>query len=262
MNGYRGSGFGAAAGYEQANSDGAVGVAAAFMTNAVHDNVQVADASLSASVVEAGVYWRSTGPGLNASANVNAGLAFFQSHRYVIDQASDTTAATLINSAKSNWNGGLVSAQIELNYPIQMGRFYLRPEVSADYTALYESAHTESDGGSAVDLSIASKTNQEAAVQGDMVMGATFGDSVKWRPEMTIGWREIVAGGPASTTAHFSAGGPSFVLSPQFTERGGLLARLGLRAGGAFADFSADAGGVFRSGYETYDARAMARFLF
>ena len=261
VNGYNGSGFGAAAGFESANDDGAVGVAAAFLTNAVHDGIQVPDASLSASVVEGGVYWRSTGPGLNASANLNAGWAFFQSHRYVIDQVDDTTAATLIRSAKSNWSGGLISAQIELNYPMTMGRFYLRPEVSADYTVLYEGAHSESDGGSAVDLSIAAKTNQEAAVQGDVVMGATFGDSVKWRPEVTLGWREIVAGGPASTTAHFATGG-NFVLSPQFTEKGGLLARLGLRAGGALADFSADAGGVFRNGYETYDARAMARFLF
>ena len=261
VNGYNGSGFGAAAGFEEANEDGAVGVAAAFLTNAVHDSVQASDASLTATMVEAGVYWRSTGAGLNASANLNAGWAFFQSHRYVIDQASDTTAATLIRQAKSGWNGGLVSAQIELNYPITMGRFYLRPELSADYVALYEGAHSERNGGSAVDLTVASKTNQEGSVQGDLVMGATFGDTVKWRPEMTIGWREIVFGGPSSTTAHF-AGGQNFVLSPQFTERGGLLARLGLRAGGAFADFSADAGGVFRNGYETYDARAMARFLF
>ena len=262
VNGYNGSGFGAAAGFEEANADGAVGVAAAFLTNAIHDGVQVPDATLSASVVEAGVYWRSTGPGLNASANLNAGWAFFQSHRFVIDQTSDSAAATLIRGAKSSWNGGLVSAQIELNYPMTMGRFYMRPELSADYVALYEGAHTESGGGSAVNLAVASKTNQEGSVQGDLVMGATFGDSIKWRPEMTIGWREIVFGGPASTTAHFASGGQNFVLSPQFTERGGLLARLGLRAGGAFADFSADAGGVFRNGYETYDARAMARFLF
>ena len=155
-----------------------------------------------------------------------------------------------------------MSAQIKLNYPMTMGRFYLRPEVTADYTVLYEGAHTERDGGSAVNLAVAAKTNQEATVQADMVMGATFGDAVKWRPELTLGWREIVAGGPASTSARFASGGSTFVLSPQFTEKGGLLARLGLRAGGAFADFSADAGGVFRSGYETYDARAMARFLF
>jgi hypothetical protein len=261
VNGYNGSGFGAAAGFEEANEDGAVGVAGAFMTNAVHDSTQAPDSTLSASVVEAGVYWRSTGPGLNASANVNAGWAFFQSHRFVIDQANDTTAATLIRGAKSSWNGGLVSAQIELNYPVNIGRFYLRPELSADYVALYETAHTERDGGTAVNLAIGSKTSQEGSVQGDMVMGMTFGDTVKWRPEMTIGWREILFGGPSNTTAHFN-GGNNFVLSPQFTEKGGLLARLGVRAGGAFADFSADAGGVFRNGYETYDARAVARFLF
>jgi hypothetical protein len=261
VNGYNGSGFGAAAGFEEANEDGAVGVAGAFMTNAVHDSTQVPDSTLSASVIEAGVYWRSTGPGLNASANVNAGWAFFESHRFIIDQANDTTAATLIRGAKSSWNGGLVSAQIELNYPVNIGRFYLRPELSADYVALYETAHAERDGGTAVDLSIASKTSQEGSVQGDMVMGMTFGDTVKWRPEMTLGWREIIFGGPSNTSAHFN-GGNNFVLSPQFTEKGGLLARLGVRAGGAFADFSADAGGVFRNGYETYDARAVARFLF
>ena len=262
VNGYNASGFGAAAGFEEATDDGAVGVAAAFLTNAIHDGVQVPDSTLSASVVEAGVYWRSAGPGLNASASLNAGWAFFESRRLVVDQVDNATAATLIRSAKSNWGGGLMSAQIKLNYPMTMGRFYLRPEVTADYTVLYEGAHTERDGGSAVNLAVAAKTNQEATVQADMVMGATFGDAVKWRPELTLGWREIVAGGPASTSARFASGGSTFVLSPQFTEKGGLLARLGLRAGGAFADFSADAGGVFRSGYETYDARAMARFLF
>ena len=261
VNGYNGAGFGAAAGFEVANDDGAVGVAGAFMTNAVHNGVQVPDATLNASVVEGGVYWRSSGPGLNASANLNAGWGFFDSRRLVVDQTSNSAAATLIRTARSNWSGGLVSAQIALNYPITMGRFYLRPEFAADYTVLYEGAHSETGGGTAVNLSIAAKTNQEATVQGDVVMGATFGDSVKWRPELTLGWREIVAGGPASTSAHFASGG-TFVLSPQFTEKGGLLARLGLRAGGAFADFSADAGGVFRGGYDTYDARAMARFLF
>jgi hypothetical protein len=262
VNGYNGSGFGMIGGYEQANGDGAVGVAVAFMTNAIHDTVQAPESTLTASVVEAGVYWRSSGYGLNANANLNAGWAFLQSDRMVIDQVDDNTAATLLRSAKSAWNGGLVSAQIGLNYPITVGRFYLKPEFSADYMALYESAHAEHDGGQAVDLALGSKTSQEGSVQGDLVMGATFGDAVKWRPELTLGWREILFGGPADTVAHFASGGSNFTLSPQFDEKGGLLARLGLHAGGAYADFTADAGGVFRSGYESYDARAVARFLF
>ena len=72
---------------------------------------------------------------------------------------------------------------------------------------------------------------------------------------------KIVSGGPGSTTASF-AGGTPFILSPNFTEKGGLLGRVGVRAGSLFADFSANAGGVFSSGYQQYDARAVARFLF
>ena len=95
-----------------------------------------------------------------------------------------------------------------------------------------------------------------------MVFGWTFGTGFQWRPEMTVGWRQIVTGGPAATTARFLSGGPAFTLNPDLSDRGGLLARLGLRASGPFADITADAGGEFRNGYQTYDARAIARFLF
>ena len=94
-----------------------------------------------------------------------------------------------------------------------------------------------------------------------MVFGATFGQVIHWRPELTLGWREVVEGGPGTTTANFSAGS-SFQLSPAFQDKGGFLARLGIRAGGQFADFSADAGAVYGSGAQNYDARALARFLF
>ena len=40
-------------------------------------------------------------------------------------------------------------------------------------------------------------------------------------------------------------------------------ADLGFRASGTYADFSANAGGEMRpGGYQTFDAGAMARFLF
>ena len=132
----------------------------------------------------------------------------------------------------------------------------------ADYVYLYESAYTEHGGGAEMDLAVAARSSGEGTVQGDLVFGADLGGVYHWRPELTLGWREVLSGGAGNTTARFVSGGPSFTLSPQFEDKGSLIARIGLRAGGNFADFSADAGGVFRSGYETYDARAMARFLF
>ena len=156
----------------------------------------------------------------------------------------------------------MASGEFGASYQMPMGRFYLRPEAAVDYILLYESAFAEHGGGTAVDLSVASRTNTEATATADLVLGMDFGTTIHWRPEMTVGWRQIVAGGPGDTTAKFVSGNTSFTLAPQLQDRGGLLARLGLRAGGQFADFSADAGGVFNKDYQTYDARAVARFLF
>ena len=263
--GYDGSGFGVAAGVESAQGDSAVGASAAFLTTKVKDAAQSDNGHLTASVLEGGVYWRSGGTGLNFNASLNGGWAFFNSQRMLIDASAPdpvTGSTTTVNkSAESNWNGGLVAAHFGVSAPISSGRFYMRPEASLDYFALYESAHTERGGGSAFDLTVSSRTSQEAVAQADVVLGATFGEGVKYRPELTLGWRGVVEGGPASTTAKFQ-GGSNFTLSPNFQDKGGFLARLGLRAGGAFADFSADAGGEYRGGSQTYDARALARFLF
>jgi hypothetical protein len=95
-----------------------------------------------------------------------------------------------------------------------------------------------------------------------MVLGATFGDAIKYRPELMVGWRGVVYGGPGNTEAHFASGNTDFTLNPNFQDKGGLLARLGLRAGGPFADFTADAGGEWHGNFDSYDARALARFLF
>jgi hypothetical protein len=264
--GYNGSGFGVVGGVESAHGDSAVGLTAAFLTTHIKDSAQSASGHLAGSLVEGGAYWRSGGSGLNFNASINGGWAFFDSQRMLVDTSSpdpvtgSTTA--LVRVAQSNWNGGVLAAHVGVSYPFTEGRFYMRPEGWVDYYALYETAHNERNGGPAFDLSIASRTSQEAIAQADLVLGATFGDVMKWRPELTIGYRDVVEGGPAATTASFSSGGSSFTLTPNFQDKGGILARLGLRAGGQFADFSADAGGEYRNGSQTYDARAAARFLF
>jgi len=264
--GYNGSGFGVVGGVEDAHGDSAVGLTAAFLTTHIKDSAQSAAGHLAGSMVEGGAYWRSGGSGLNFNASVNGGWAFFDSQRMLVDTSSPdpVTGATtaLVRVAQSNWNGGVVAAHVGVSYPMTEGRFYFRPEGWVDYYALFESGHDERGGGSAFDLAVAARTSQETIGQADLVMGMTFGDSMKWRPELTVGYRDVVEGGPAATTARFESGGSSFTLTPNFQDKGGLLGRLGIRAGGQFADFSADAGGEYRNGSQTYDARAAARFLF
>ncbi len=259
--GYQAEGFGLAGGIEHARGDSAIGVTAAFLTNAVNNSTQTSDGTLSTIAIEGGVYWRAGGEGLNANASVNGGYVSLGSHRLLLDQTA-AGAVTLLRDAKSQWSGAVGSAQFGVSYQITHGRFYMRPEASVDYVALYETAHSEQGGGSALNLGINSRLGSEASAQGDLVLGWGFGDALRWRPELTVGWRQIIYGGPASTTARFLSGGSSFTLTPDLTDRGGLLARLGIRASGSFADITADAGGEFRNGYQTYDARAVARFLF
>ena len=261
-NGYRAGGFGIIGGVERARGDSAVGVSAGFITDGVKDDRQALGANLSSTALEVGVYWRyGAGDGLNLHASVNGGYVLLSNQRLLFDENS-AGVNTLFKEAKSQWNGAVGSAELGASYQMAMGRFYLRPEASLDYILLYESAFAEHGGGPAMDLAVGSRLNEEATAQADMVLGMDFGTAIHWRPELTLGWRQIVAGGPGNTKAQFVSGPTSFTLTPQLQDRGGLLARLGLRAGGAFADFSADAGGEFNKDYQTYDARAVARFLF
>jgi hypothetical protein len=270
--GYDAGGFGVAAGVESARGSGVVGVTGAFLSTEVSDTGQNSYGHMAGSLLEGGAYWRSSGSGINANASLDGGVAWFDSQRQILDTTPNpqavsnpnapATTATLQRIASAQWAGGLISGQVGLNAPIEFGRFYLRPEVSADYIALFEEGYTEKGGGSAFDLVVAPRTSQQASAQVDMVLGATFGDAIKYRPELMIGWRGVVYGGPGATTAHFASGSTNFTLNANFQDKGGLLARLGLRAGGPFADFTADAGGEWHGNFDSYDARALARFLF
>ena len=262
VNGYNGKGFGVAGGIEHVYGHSAVGVAMAFVSNSVHDDGRSVGSSQGSNGVEVGAYWRTGGQqGFSAGATINGGVAVQESRRVLMEQ-SGTSDATLYRLAKANWLGGVGSTSFEVAYKASFGRYYVKPELLANYILFYEQAYTEHGGGDAFDLHIGSKLSQEAVVQTDLVFGANYGTAVRWSPELTLGWREVVAGGPADVTANF-AGGSTFKLSPNYGDRGGLLARLGIRASGNFADFSANAGGVFmRQGYNSYDARASARFLF
>ncbi|MDR3511854.1 MAG: hypothetical protein P4L73_09480 [Caulobacteraceae bacterium] len=260
-NGYQAKGFGVAVGVEHAHGDSAIGLTGSVVSSGVEESTQAPDASLSVLAIEGGAYWRAGGEGLNVNASVNGGYVSLGSHRLLLNQTA-SGAVSLLRDAESQWSGAVASAQFGVAYQITKGRFYMRPEVNADYIALYETAHSERGGGQALDLAINSRLSQEGSVQADVVFGWNFGEALRWRPELTLGYREIVAGGAADTVARFLSGGGSFTLSPDNTDKGGLLARLGIRAGGTYADVTADAGGEFRNGYQTYDARAVARFLF
>ena len=94
-----------------------------------------------------------------------------------------------------------------------------------------------------------------------MALGWRFGDEVYWGPEVKLGYRAKLIGGPARTTAHFKQGA-DFTLDPEDAFKAGGIARVGVRGGTAQVVYAISAGGTFDRDYAEYDARAVVRFKF
>lgn len=261
--GYDVNGFGFAGGIESADTAvGTLGATVAFMTSDIDEQSQLPDASLNGSTLQAGVYWRQTRGGFLFDASLMGGFAWFKSDRFLIDYDASGNQ-TLRREAKSDWVGGLAAARFGVSYKADFGRYYVRPGALIDYVMLYEGSHDETGGGDAMNLKVDARTNQELAAEATIAFGARFGGpDLRWGPEVQVGYREILTGDPADTTARFASGGNAFTLSPSGYDKGGLLLRAALRGGGAYAYFAVEASGEIRNDYQNYEGRFVARFLF
>ena len=160
------------------------------------------------------------GEGLNLHASLNGGYVSLGEHRLLFDQTA-TGEATLFREAKAQWSGALMSGDFGVSYSDHPWPLLHAPGgVGADYVALFESGYTE-HGADALALAVRSRSSTQASGQFDMVFGWYFGDAIVWRPELTVGYKQIVTGGPAATVARFVSGGSSFTLSPGFRDNGG-----------------------------------------
>ncbi|MDO9430792.1 MAG: autotransporter domain-containing protein [Phenylobacterium sp.] len=257
---YDANGFGLAGGVEAPSTNfGTLGLMTSFANVNVDDTFAAAAETLGGQVFSAGVYWRDSVGGLTANLGLTGGYASLKSTRVVSDPA-----AGLNRSARSNWNGGTFSAHGGLSYLLGAGRFFAKPQVSADYFLLKEDGRTENGGGDAVNLRIDKRSSDQLSAFAGVTFGARFGEesAFVWIPELTAGWRQAAGDGAGVTTASFVAGGPAFSLEAPDLSGGGPVVRLGLRGQGKYFDFAVEGGGEFRDDYEAYDGRVIVRFLF
>lgn len=257
---YDADGFGLAGGAETRYPGiGTLGVMTSFVNVDVDDAYAAAAESLGGHVFSAGLYWRDQAGGLTASLGFNGGYAKLKSRRVVNDVDNGIN-----REARSDWNGVTVSGHAGLAYQVDMGAFYVRPKVTADYFLLKEDGRTESGGGEAIDLSIDKRSSDQLSGFAGVTFGARFGEesAFAWVPELTAGWRQATGDGVDVTTARFVAGGPSFDLEAPNLSGGGPVVRLALRGQGEYFDFALEGGGEYRDDYEAYDGRVVVRFLF
>lgn len=228
------TGWGASAGAEvEAGSIGNLGVSLAYLGG--RDEHGDNENEVSADQFELAGHWRGNWGPLQAHARASAAFIAFEGSRTFTGTIG---SETVTRTSDGDWNGQLYSLATGLSYEIDLGRLSLRPGAALDYYRLSEDGYTETNGGSAMDLTVEDRTSDEFAGEATLTAGYDFGsldrDKGWFRAEIEGGRRQILGGSIGETVARFGTGS-AFTLLPE-TREDGWLGRLRLLGGNS--DFS------------------------
>ena len=259
--------FGIVGGYEHSGAGGgALGLTLAYLNaNEQEDADQIGTGTV-ASMVEAGAYYRRSMGRFTFGARASVGYSWFSDNR--VFAAQSAPAGTNPNSAigtelqaHSNWGGLFYDAHVQGTYEQPFGHFYVRPEISADFLELNEDAHSDTGGGDAFDLNIASRNSHRASGQAILVLGRQWGQATWLRAEVRGGYRDIFSGSVGDTTASFNGGDP-FTLAPESDRGGWYTAGFSIKGGSQYSYLAIEGDIDFRAGEQQYDVRIAGRSIF
>ena len=233
---------------------GAAGLTLAYFNAEEAANGAQVGSNVIASLVEGGGYYRRSVGGLTTSARAAAGYAWFSGVRKFL-------APGVYDNATSNWGGFFLDGHVSVAYEQRLGRFYVRPELSADYLRLAESAHGETGGGSGFDLRVASRTSSRLSGKALMVFGMQWGKTSWLRTEVRGGYREIFSGSVGDTLANFDGGAP-FTLAADRGKGGWTTVGLSIKSGSEYSYIALEGDTDFRAGERRYDVRFAGRSMF
>ena len=247
--------LGVIGGYERMGpAGGAVGLTLAYYNAEESEDAQQIGGDTVASMVEAGAYYRRAIGGLTFAVRGAGGYAWFSSERRLV-------ATGVTEQANSNWGGYFMDGHVSVSYEQRLGRFYARPEASADYLRLHESAHGETGGDPGFDLNIADRTSSRLSGEAVLAVGTQWGKSQWLRTEVRGGYREVFSGDVGDTTANF-AGGSAFILAPDADAGGWATFGFSIKGGSQYSYLALEGDADFRSGEQRYDVRLAGRSIF
>jgi len=248
--------FGLVGGYERMGAGGgALGVTFSYMNIQDRDSASAVGEHTVASLLEAGAYYRRAIGGLRFSARGAGGYAFFHEDRQFVYTG-------VSKRALSNWGAFFADAHVGTAYEVHVGRFYARPEISADYLYLRENGHTESGGGNGFDLSIASRASHRLSGEAILTLGTQFGRDTWLRPEIRGGYRKIFSGNLGDTTAQFTSSTTPFTLSGAPDTGGWFTVGFSLKGGTNLSYLAIEGDADFRDGEQRYDLFLSGRSMF
>jgi len=251
------------AGYEaMGDAGGALGVTLALVSIEEHDTTAKAGEHTTNTMVQAGVYWRRSLGGWRFNLGGGAGYGWLTGDRsfYSEDVDADGEAdASATNVA--HWNGVTANAFAGLAYEQKIGRYFVRPETRLDYVYFSEGERSETGGGDGFDLIREARSFSNLSGDVGLVLGAQFGDTVWWRPEIRIGYRQTLAGDIGDTVARFR-GGQSFTLTSVADKQGAPTLGFAIRAGSTMSYLALEGGAEAAKKQTRYYMRFSGRAMF
>jgi hypothetical protein len=247
--------FGLVGGYEKAGAGGgAAGVSVAYLNIGGQGTFVPVTSNVVTDIAEVGAYYRRAWGNLRISLRGGGGYAWFHENREFITTGVSETS----NGA---WNGYFADAHVGAAYEFHIGRFYLRPEVSADYVDLNENAHAYTGAGPGFDLTIARRNSDRMTGAALLTVGTQYGHDAWFRPELYGGYRQVFFGNIASTTAAFTGGNP-FTLSPGDVNGGWLVAGFSLKAGTPLSYVAISGEADIKNNEQSYNVYLSGRAMF
>jgi hypothetical protein len=260
--------FGVIGGFEHSGTGGgAVGLTLAyFNANELQDADRIGTGTV-ASMVEAGAYYRRNMGRFTFGGHAAAGYSWFSDNRVfaTVTPGQGTNSNSAIGTeihAHSNWGGFFYDAHLQATYEQPLGRFYARPEISADFLELDEDAHTDTGGGQGFDLTVAHRNSHRASGQAILVLGHQWGQATWLRAELRGGYRDILEGTVGDTTANFTGGGAPFTLLGENDKGGWYTAGFSIKGGSPYSYLALEGDIDFRAGEQIYDVRIEGRSIF
>jgi hypothetical protein len=247
--------FGLVGGAEKMGAaGGALGVTVAYLNIGDTGVATPVDGRLVSNIAELGAYYRRAWGGLRLSLRGAAGYAWF-------DERREFTTTGVSETSSGNWNGFFGDAHAGAAYEVKIGRFFVRPEFSADYLYLNENAHNDTGAGPGFDLAIAQRTSSRMTGEAIVTLGAQYGHDTWFRPEIFGGYRQVFFGNIASTTAAFTGGTP-FTLVPGDVNGGWLVAGFSLKAGTPLSYVAIEGEADLKNNEQQYDIFLSGRAMF
>ena len=131
-----------------------------------------------------------------------------------------------------------------------------------EYFGLNEDGFEETGGGDGFNLAIEDREGHIFSSTAALNFGMGFGENQWLRPEIRVGWRQIISHDGGVTTARFLSGGPAFDLAADSLEGGGPIVGLRLNVGNELGMLAIEADAELLDDYVRYALLLRASFRF